>query len=239
MTNRFVQKLQIYGVLSDEDVVALVTATSKSRRVAARTDIIREGDRPGPVIVILEGWACRYKILPDGGRQIIAFMVPGDSCDMHVAVLAEMDHSIQTITEAKIAMISRAEIEQLVGDRPEVARAFWSTQLVDEAVLRAWIISMGRRSSEARVAHLLCELYLRVRHVGLVPNTEFELPISQIMLSDAVGLTPVHVNRVVRKLLDADAIEIRRSSIVIIDPDKLTAIAKFDDNYLHQRLRRA
>ena len=169
----------------------------------------------------------------------MAIMMPGDSCDMHVAILAEMDHSIQTITTARIAMIPRTELEELVGARPEVARALWSTQLVDEAVLRSWIVSMGRRSSEARVAHLLCELYLRARHVGLAPDTEFEFPISQIMLSDAVGLTPVHVNRVVRKLLTAKALEMRRSSIVIIDPGKLAAIAGFDDNYLHQRLRRA
>lgn len=239
MPNRFVQKLQIYAALSDDDVAALAAATSKTRSVAARTDIIQEGDRPGPVIVMLEGWACRYKILPDGARQIMAIMMPGDSCDMHVAILAEMDHSIQTITTARIAMIPRTELEELVGARPEVARALWSTQLVDEAVLRSWIVSMGRRSSEARVAHLLCELYLRARHVGLAPDTEFEFPISQIMLSDAVGLTPVHVNRVVRKLLTAKALEMRRSSIVIIDPGKLAAIAGFDDNYLHQRLRRA
>lgn len=239
MPNRFVQKLQIYAALSDDDVAALAAATSKTRSVAARTDIIQEGDRPGPVIVMLEGWACRYKILPDGARQIMAIMMPGDSCDMHVAILAEMDHSIQTITTARIAMIPRSELEELVGARPEVARALWSTQLVDEAVLRSWIVSMGRRSSEARVAHLLCELYLRARHVGLAPDTEFEFPISQIMLSDAVGLTPVHVNRVVRKLLTAKALEMRRSSIVIIDPGKLAAIAGFDDNYLHQRLRRA
>ena len=239
MPNRFVQKLQIYAALSDDDVTALIAATSKTRVVDARTDIIREGDRPGPVIVILEGWACRYKILPDGARQIMAIMMPGDSCDMHVAVLAEMDHSIQTITAAKIAMIPRTELEKLVNSRAEVARALWSTQLVDEAVLRSWIVSMGRRSSEARVAHLLCELYLRARHVGLVPNTEFEFPMSQIMLSDAVGLTPVHVNRVIRKLLTVKALKMRRSTIVIIDPEKLAAIAGFDDCYLHQKLRRA
>lgn len=239
MLNRFVQKLQSYAALSGDDIAALSSATAQSRAVSARTDIIREGDRPGPVIVMLEGWACRYKILPEGTRQIMAFMMPGDSCDMHVAVLAEMDHSIQTMTKAKIAMIPRPDLERLCNSSPEVARALWSTQLVDESVLRAWIVSMGRRSSEARVAHLLCELYVRARCIGLVSDTEFELPMSQILLSDAVGLTPVHVNRVVRKLVNAKALEVRHNSMVIIDPGKLVAIAGFDDNYLHKRLRRA
>lgn len=203
MPNRFVQKLQRYAALSDEDVALLSAVTAKSRAVSARTDLIHDGDRPGAVIVMLEGWAYRYKILPDGVRQIVAFMMPGDTCDMHVGILAEMDHSIQTLTKAKIAMIPRAEIEQLTTSRPQIARAMWSTQLVDESVLRAWIISMGRRTSEARIAHLLCELYIRARNIGLVPDIEFEMPLSQIMLSDAVGLTPVHVNRVVAKLLEA------------------------------------
>lgn len=239
MSNRFVEKLRGFAPLGDDDVALLERATAKTRCVAARRDLIREGDRPGPVFVMLEGWACRYKLLPDGTRQIMAFLMPGDSCDIHAAVLAEMDHSIQTLTPARVALIERGEIERLIEGRPRIARALWATQLVDEGTLRAWIVSMGRRSSIARVAHLMCELYLRARNIGLVTDNELELPITQIVLADALGLTPVHVNRVIRKLRQAKVMELRERSLLILDPARLAEIAGFDEGYLHRRLSNA
>ena len=202
-------------------------------------DLIREGDRPGPVFVMLEGWACRYKILPEGGRQIIAFLMPGDTCDLHGAVLAEMDHSIQTLTPARVASIGRLEVQELLTGHPEIARALWTTQLIDESVLRVWIVSMGRRDSKARVAHLICELYLRARTIGLASGDSFEMPLSQVVLADALGLTPVHMNRVLHVLRGADIIRFRRGALHIIDPTGLARIAGFDENYLHRRLRDA
>lgn len=239
MGNRFVEKLERFAAFSSDDVALLEKMTATSRKVSARQDLIREGDRPGPVFVMLEGWACRYKILPEGGRQIVAFLMPGDTCDMHVAVLAEMDHSIQTLTPARVATIARGEMEALVTAHPQIAQALWSTQLVDESVLRAWIVSMGRRDSNARVAHLMCELYLRARNVGLVSGNNFEMPLSQVVLADALGLTPVHVNRVLRKFRLANVMEIRRGALNILDPVGLATIAGFDENYLHRRLRQA
>lgn len=239
MANRFVEKLQLYASLSDEDVALLTRITAKSRKIAARYDLIREGDRPGPVFVMLEGWACRYKLLPEGGRQIMAFLMPGDTCDMHVAVLAEMDHGIQTLTKSRVATIDRGEMHGLLEAHPEITRALWLTQLVDESTLRAWIVSMGRRTSVARIAHLMCELYLRARNVGLVTANEMEMPLTQIVIADALGLTPVHVNRVLRQLRLADAMTVHEGSLTIDDPAKLAAIAGFDDNHLHRRLRRA
>lgn len=239
MSNRFIEKLMGFAALGDEDVALLEEVTAKSRKVAARQDLIREGDRPGPVFVMLEGWACRYKLLPEGGRQIMAFLMPGDSCDINVAVLAEMDHSIQTLTESRVAMLDRMEIQRMIEERPQIARALWSTQLVDQGTLRAWIVSMGRRSSVARVAHLICELYLRARNIGLVQGNQLELPITQILLADALGLTPVHVNRVVRSLRQSKVMELHEKSLLILDAVRLAEIAGFDENYLHRRLRRA
>lgn len=237
MPNSFITKLQGFATLDDQDVAILTSAITRSRSVAARQDLIREGDRPGPVFVILEGWACRYKILPEGGRQIVAFLMPGDTCDMHIALLAEMDHSIQTLTPARVAMVERSVMQEILETRPQIARALWSTQLVDEGTLRAWIVSMGRRSSIARVAHLMCEIYVRARNVGLVHGNELEFPITQIVLADALGMTPVHVNRVLRTLRVAETVELREKSLVLRDPGKLAEIAGFDENYLHRRLR--
>lgn len=238
MANRFTNKLARFASLSDEDIAVLSAATARTRTVPARHDLSLEGDVPGPVFVILEGWACRYKILPEGGRQIMAFLMPGDTCDIQIGSLEVMDHSIKTLTPARIATISPREMHELLENRTPIALALIRTQLVDEATLRAWIVSMGRRDSLARVAHLMCELFIHARNVGLVEDGELVLPISQIAIADSLGLTPVHVNRVFRTLRKENAMRVDVGSLVIIDPARLAVLAGFDDTYLHRRLIR-
>ena len=238
MANRFVQKLSVYASLTDADRAALERVTAHPRRVASKKDLIREGDQPGPVFVMLDGWAMRYKILPNGSRQVVAFLMPGDACDLHIGMLAEMDHSIQTITPARVATISRGEMDQLMSEHQGVARAMYVSQLADEGILRAWIVSMGRRSSIERVAHLVCELYVRAHWSGMVAEEEFELPLSQVVLADALGMTPVHINRILKELRLSGAMALQRGSVSIMDPVRLVQIAGFDENYLHRRLRR-
>lgn len=237
MTNRFIDKLRCFAPLDDDDIAALAAATAKSRSVPTRRDLIREGDRPGPVFVFLEGWGCRYKILPNGTRQVLAYLMPGDSCDLHIGLLAEMDHNIQTITPARVATISRGEMDEMVDHYLGIAKALYIAQLIDEGTMRAWITSMGRRTSIERVAHLMCELYLRARNIGLTMATDLELPLSQLLLADSLGMTPVHLNRVLKRLRMTGAMTLKRGSLVIEDPLMLTEIAGFDENYLHRRLR--
>lgn len=239
MSNAFIRKLSGHASLSEEDVALLEGACSAPKTVSARQDLIREGDEPGPIFVILEGWACRYKILPEGTRQITAFLMPGDCCDMHASVLERMEHSIATLTPARVATIRRARMEELIMTRQALSRAFWWTQLVDEDTLRAWMVSMGRRDSVQRVAHLMCELYVRARNIGLIDDDRFEMPLTQAVLGDALGLTAVHVNRVLRKLRLSGVMELAAGSLIIADISKLARIAGFDDTYLHRRLRRA
>ena len=236
MINQFVRKLTTFADLTAAEVAVLERATARSRKVAAKHDLIREGDKPGPVIVMLTGWAFRYKILPAGTRQITAFLMPGDCCDLHIGLLAQMDHSIQTASPSRVASIARAEMDGLLDDHKGIARAMYRSQLTDEGTLRAWIVSMGRRSSIERVAHLICELYVRAHWIGLVEDTQFALPLSQIILADALGMTPVHINRVLKELRLAGAMALSRGSLVVMDPLKLVHIAGFDDNYLHRRL---
>src|SRR5579864_2486375 len=147
MDNRFVEKLRGFAPLSATESEALLDATARPRKVATKQDLIREGAPPGPVFVILEGWACRYKILPSGTRQILAFLMPGDSCDLHVGLLAEMDHSIQTVTPALVATIDRLEMDALMSRYRGIMNAMYISQLIDEGTMRAWITSMGRRKS--------------------------------------------------------------------------------------------
>jgi CRP-like cAMP-binding protein len=236
IAHAFLDRLSAFVRLDAVDEERLRHACRQVRTYKKAHNLIREGDRPGPVFVILEGWACRYKILPNGNRQIIAFMMPGDFCDMHIGVLDEMDHNIETLTAATVATIQRAEMEALVDASPSLTRVFWLTQLVEAAMLRATIVSLGRRNSLERVAHLLCELCFRSQNVERGNADRYVMPFSQIVLADAVGLTPVHVNRVLRKLRQEGALELGGASITIIDLPKLSAIAGFDDNYLHRRL---
>lgn len=239
MSNRFIDKLSGFAKLSDQEVSSLAKVTAAPQHYSARYDLIREGDRPGPVFVVLEGWACRYKILPNGGRQVLAYLMPGDSCDLHVGLLAEMDHSIQTVTPALVATVERGEMDRIMDKHRGIAKAMYLGQLIDEGTMRAWITSMGRRSSIERVAHLMCELYLRARNVGLTLEPRFALPLPQAMLADSLGMTPVHLNRVMKELRASGAMTLKRGSLMIEDPVRLVRIAGFDENYLHRRLRRA
>jgi CRP-like cAMP-binding protein len=239
MSNRFIEKLARCHSMSATEVAALAAATAHPRDVTSRCDLIREGDRPGPVYVMLEGWACRYKILPNGTRQILAFLMPGDCCDLHVSLLAEMDHSIQTITPALVATIDRAAMSTMLDEHRGIAKALYVSQLIDEGTLRAWITSMGRRTSTERVAHLMCELYLRAHNIGLPVQPRLALPLSQLLLADSLGMTAVHLNRVLKTLRAEGAMSLDRRSLVITDPAKLIQIAGFDENYLHRRMRHA
>lgn len=238
MPSPFISKIQTHAVLSSDDNDFLERSIQNVREIPARHDLVREGEKPGPLFVMLEGWACRYELLPEGTRQITAFLMPGDCCDLHVSVLDVMDHNLATLTPARVAAIPREAFEREMLARPALTRAFWHMQLVHESTLRAWIVSMGRRDSVQRVAHLMCELYMRARIVGLTDNGHLELPLTQIVLGDALGLTPIHVNRVLRRLRIEGVMQLRQGSLVISDPVRLAQVAGFDDSYLHRRFRR-
>jgi CRP-like cAMP-binding protein len=235
--NPLISKLQTVAELSEDDLKALDDLGSDARDVGARRHVIREGDRPTNVHLVVEGWAARSKLLPDGTRQITALLIPGDFCDLHITILGEMDHSIVTLTKSKIAFIPRAKIDAL-AERPKLTRALWWATLVDEAVLRAWIVNIGRRDAYEAIGHLMCELYWRMKNVGLVADHSFELPLTQEEFADALGLTPVHVNRVLQRLRAEGLIVLKRGALEILDYPRLEAAAGFNANYLHieQRL---
>lgn len=232
MSFPFLIKLAAAGALSDGDVQALHGACQNVHTVAMRRDLVREGENPDHVNLILDGLACRYQQLENGNRQITAFLLPGDFCDTHISLFNEMDHSIGTVTECKVARIPKAVIEELTA-RPGIARAFWWAGLVDEAVLRAWIVNLGRRDARNRLAHLLCELYCRLATVGRAANDELLLPSTQEELGDALGLTSVHVNRSLKRLTELNLIAYKRQSVQIRDFAALQELADFDAKYLH------
>jgi CRP-like cAMP-binding protein len=227
-----VARLETLGPLADADREALAALADNARDIGARRSIIREGDRPDHVHLMLEGWAARYKLLPGGMRQITAFLIPGDFCDLHTTILAEMDHSISTLTRARIAYVPRGRMEELT-ERPQLARAFWWSTLVDEAVLRNWIVNIGRRDAHEAIGHLMCELYARLKTVGLADDLHFELPLTQEEIGDALGLTSVHVNRVLQRMRGEGLISFARGALAIHDYVRLERASGFNPNYLH------
>ena len=233
MTDPLSRKLENFAPLSAEDRRFLAEITRQSRRIRGRTDIIREGERADDVRLVLEGFACRYKILPDGKRHIMAYLVPGDLCDVHVFILRAMDHSIGTLSDCRVVDIPRDRILAML-ERPAIARALWWSALVDEATLREWLVNIGGRPGEQRLAHLFCELLMRLQTVGLADgNNSYELPITQNELGETMGLTLVHVNRVLQRLRAKGLITLRNKHLVINDAQALMEFGQFNPNYLH------
>lgn len=232
MENRLIRKLELFGPLPDSDKKLLDDIVKNSQIYAAHTDIISEGDIPTNVHLILEGFACRYKNLANGTRQIMAYMLPGDFCDLHVFVLRQMDHSIGTLSQCDVVDIPRPRILEML-ERPALARTLWMATLVDEATLREWIVNMGRRGPAKRIGHLLCEINMRLKMVGISIDGRFRLPITQVELADTMGLSNVHVNRALMMLRKRDLITLEKQEVVILDAGKLEEFAGFTPNYLH------
>lgn len=228
-----IRKLDQSGFLTDIDRATLMRLTPRSRPVAARVDLIVEGDRPEYVHVVLDGFACRYKILAGGKRQIMALLVPGDFCDLHVAILGEMDHCIGTLTPCTVAQVPRRTIEELTDHHPRINRALWWATLTDEGVLREWLANVGQREAIQQLAHLFCELHLRLLSVGLADADGYDMPLRQPDLADILGLTSVHVNRVLQELRVAGLIVLRSRRLQIPNLAGLRAYCGFNPNYLH------
>ena len=230
--NLLIRKLEAFAPLPEPDRRLIEHVTRFSQEVGPRVDLAREGDAPNAVRLILEGFACRYKILPDGTRHIMAYLVPGDFCDLHVFILRAMDHTIATLSRCRVVEILRPQILELM-ERPAIARAMWWAALVDEATLREWLVNIGARPAEQRIAHLLCELLLRLETVGLTDGDQYELPITQTELGDTMSLSLVHVNRVLQRMRKNGLITLAGGSLVILDIRRLKAFSGFNPNYLH------
>jgi CRP-like cAMP-binding protein len=165
MTNYFSRKLQNFNHLDQADLDFLDALVVNPRAVSADTDLISEGDAPSDVHLVIDGFACRYKILKDGQRQIMAYLVPGDICDLHVFLLDHMDHSLGTLSDCLIVDFPRPTVLEML-ERPAISKALLLSTMVDEGTLREWLVNIGQRHAEPRIAHLLCELLARLRSVG-------------------------------------------------------------------------
>lgn len=229
-----ITKLELFVNLSTADKeILLQTTRQKQRQVGAHEDIICEGDAPQTINLILSGWAYRYKQLEDGRRQILAYLLPGDICDLNIFLLKTMDHSIGTITPVGIAEVPRETVQELVEGGHRISQALRWSALVAEAIEREWIVNLGQRTALERVGHLFCELFFRLRAVGHTSGNSCELPLTQAELADTVGLSTVHINRTLQELRAQELIMLQGKTLTILDLERLQTLSLFSPAYLH------
>lgn len=234
-----IRKLASITTLSDEDKQAIESLPTRPRVLPPRQEIVRDGDRPSHCCVVLEGWLCRSKTLGDGKRQILSFHIPGDVPDLQSLQLPIMDHTLSTVTEATVVFIPHENLRDMVAARPTIAAALWRDTLVDAAIFREWMTGLGRRDAKGRIAHLFCEMYLKLHAVGLAADYRCDFPLTQTEVGDALGLSTVHVNRTVQELRAEQLIHWSGRSLEILDWTGLVKTGEFDPTYLHVQKRAA
>lgn len=229
-----VRRLGNFAQLSDQEQALLRNlARERVRSIGPRAELLHEGEVPQAVYLVRSGWACRHKVLEDGRRQIVAFLVPGDLGDLNSFVLRAMDHSIAAITDLVYAEIAHDRLARLADAHPRIAHALWWDALVGVAIQREWTVNVGLRSAFERIGHLFCELFLRLRAVGLTRGDSCDLPITQTELAEATGMTPVHVNRTLQEMRANKLITLKDRVLTIPDLTALQHSVLFSADYLH------
>jgi len=231
--NPLIRKLESIFVLTDDERQALKTLPMQVAAIRERQDIVREGDRPSRSCLILSGFACTYKLTAGGKRQIVAFTIAGDIPDLQSLHLNVLDTGVSTISPCTVGFIQHEALQSLCERYPRIAAAFWRETLIDAAIFREWVTNVGQREGYQRMAHVLCELLVRLRAVGLAEDHVCDLPITQSEFADAVGLTTVHVNRVLQQLRADGLIQTQGTRLKIPDWEKLKEAGEFDPMYLH------
>ena len=228
-----IRKLASISPLSDDEGQCLRALPRSVKVIEADKVIVREGDRPFACCLLIEGFACRYKFTDDGKRQIFSFHTPGDIPDLQSLHLKTMDHTLGTLTRCKVAFIPHESIANLTRRCPRVGDVLWRDTLIDAAIFREWMIGIGRRSAYTRIAHVLCEVFVRLQAVELTNGDECEWPITQAEIGDALGLSTVHVNRTLQELRADGLITSKGRALIVQDWPGLQKTGEFDPTYLH------
>jgi CRP-like cAMP-binding protein len=231
--NPLIRKLESIFSLTDDERQALENLPMQVQVIKAHQDLVREGDRPSRSCLILSGFTCTYKVTGDGKRQIVTFGIAGDIPDLQSLHLKVLDISISTLTPGRMGFISHEDLWDLCMRYPRIAAAFWRETLIEGAIFREWVVNLGRREAYPRMAHIFCELLVRLRAVGLAEDHACNLPITQGEFADALGVTPVHVNRVLQEMRADGLIELHGERLNIPDWEKLKKAGDFDPTYLH------
>jgi len=230
-------KLRARDVVDEAEEKVLRDSIARTGELAAGRPLVRPHVTLSESILLFEGLVCRYKDLAGGERQIMELHVAGDFVDLHGFLLKQLDHTVGTLTTVRYAAVPHDALRRITETQPHLTRILWFSTLVDAAIHRESIVSVGRRSALSRIAHLLCELYLRLKVAGLADEDGYALPLTQTDVADATGLTSVHVNRMLRKLRNDGLLTFRNARVTIHDWEGLKRVAEFDPTYLHLERR--
>jgi CRP-like cAMP-binding protein len=231
-----VDKLSLRDTVSPEEIEALRDVLDHPQNVPAGTEIVREHMHPLHSTLLIAGFSARYTTLSDGGRQITEINVSGDFIDLHSLLMKQMDHGVVALTDCVVAYAPHTKLISLTETQPHLTRLLWLDTIIDAAIHRQWLAAMGRRSGLSHLAHLVCELYLRLQVVGQAADFAFNLPLTQSVLGDALGLSPVHVSRLITELRGEGVVSWSNGRIEILNWHRLAELAEFDATYL--RLQR-
>jgi CRP-like cAMP-binding protein len=230
---RVLARLESRISLEHADREAIRALPLTRRTLEAASYLVREGEPPETCAILLRGFAYRHKVTGDGARQILSVHMPGEFLDLQNSFLLVADHNVQALTRCEVATLPVPALRALAEEHPRLALAMWIDTLVDAAVFREWIVNVGQRDATSRIAHLLCEFALRLHAAGMAEERAYELPMTQEQIADAVGLTPVHVNRVLQTLGRTNLIHRDKRSVAILDWDALRDVGDFNSRYLH------
>ena len=230
---RAIRRLETRGRLEEADKAAIRSLPFLFRTLDPAAYIVREGEPPQSCALLLSGFAFRHKVTGSGERQIVSVHMAGEFLDLQNSFLGVADHNVQALTRCDIASVPVPALRALTEAHPRVGRAMWIDTLIDAAIFREWVVNVGRRDSISRIAHLLCEFALRLEAAGLAHDHRYHIPMTQEQIADCTGLTPVHVNRVLKELGRLGLIEREKRSVAILQWDKLREIGDFSTRYLH------
>lgn len=230
---RIAAKLATRAPLGRDDRQAIMALPFRHRTVEPADCLVREGEKPRRCAFMLSGYSFRQKLAANGSRQIVSLMIPGDFVDLQQLFLTISDHNVQVLTRAEIAEIEIDALREIVLNYPSIGHAMWIDALVDSAIYREWLINIGQRDARARISHLICEFSVRLKAAGIGDGSSYDLPMTQEQLGDALGLTSVHVNRVLKGLAEDGLITRDRRRISANDWQRLRETADFNERYLH------
>jgi CRP-like cAMP-binding protein len=233
MPERLIQKLLLRDKVSDDEQAALRALPVQERAYGNGDVIVPFGARPTSSNLLLEGFICRFRDLNDGSRQIVALHVPGDFVDLQSFLLKVMDHGLMAVGPCRIAIVPHEHLTKVTRTFPHLTRLLWFSTLIDAAIHREWAMRLGALPALPRMAHLFCEIYVRLEVVGLARDHRFSIPLGQRELSEALGLSLVHTNRVLQKLRAGRLVTVSNSTFEIHDWNALRTLADFDPTYLH------
>jgi CRP-like cAMP-binding protein len=228
-----IRRLQTISAIDEQDISTIRSLPIDLKTYAPGQYIVRDGERPTACCLLAEGFCIRSKNTFEGRRQILSIHIPGEIPDLQSLYLHVLDHDLVTLTECRLGFIPHAALKVLVRQRPNVVEVLWRDTLIDAAMFREWIVNVGQRPAASRLAHIVVELRERLKVIGREQGDRVEMPLTQEQIGEAMGITPIHANRIIKQLREDGVLEFHRGHVTVLDEAKLEELAHFDDRYLH------